>query len=265
MTDPTAADPNDAASVRQAVERLRRLDREKERLFARLADGERRFRRLARSVWKVQEEERRRLARELHDGIGQTLTALKNELALARRHAGGLAPAVAERLDAAGELAHRALADTRELSRLLRPQILDDLGLEAALGWLLRTLGERSGAETRLEVRIPASVELSSEHQTLAFRMVQESLNNVEKHARAGRVDVTVEATAGDTEPALHLVVEDDGRGFAREQTGPGAAGSGLGGLRDRLALFGGGLRVDSEPGRGTRVEAKVPLAGETS
>jgi two-component system sensor histidine kinase UhpB len=239
----------------EVATRVREITRENERLFQELIAGERRFRGLARSVWNVQEAERRRLARELHDGIGQTLTALKQQLELVEQTtAAELAAPARARLRDATELAAQALRETRELSRLLRPQILDDLGLAPALSWITRTFGERSGIAlevelTGLDARLPAELE------TLAYRLVQEALNNVAKHAQARRVRVEARSAGG----WLSLLVADDGRGF--DPAAPTSDGSGLRGMRDRVELFGGRIEVEARPGGGTRIRARVPSA----
>jgi signal transduction histidine kinase len=249
---PAVATESAEDPMRLVVERVRDITRQNERLFGELIAGERRFRGLARSVWSIQEAERRRLARELHDGIGQTLTALKQQLDVVEQTAANLPAPARERLRDAGELATQALRETRELSRLLRPQILDDLGLEPAMRWLGRTFAERTG--TPCEVKV-AGLEgrLPPELETLAFRVMQEALNNVTRHAGAHRVEVAARR-AGDE---LMLAVSDDGRGFD-----PAAAegdGSGLRGMRDRVELFGGRLDVATRPGEGTRILATVP------
>ena len=140
-----------------------------ERLLDRVESNEREFRRLARAVARVEEDERRRLARELHDGLGQTLTALKHRLA---QLGGDVAPEARDRLDAAIALCGDALEDTRALSRLLRPPILDDLGLEAALRALARTLGESSGLS--IDVAVEPLPDLDGDLQTLVFRVAQD-------------------------------------------------------------------------------------------
>ncbi|HVS04251.1 MAG TPA: sensor histidine kinase [Thermoanaerobaculia bacterium] len=239
----------------EVVARVRQITRENERLFSELIAGERRFRALARSVWAVQEEERRRLARELHDGIGQTLTALKGHLEVLRRERREGDPALAAGIALAGQ----ALQETRELSRLLRPQILDDLGLEPALRWLTRTVEESSGMAVALATR-GLGERLPRELETLAFRVVQEALNNAVKHAHATRVEVAAAADGG----WLSLRVADDGVGFdsaAAAEPPAAAGGSGLRGMRDRVELFSGRLRITAAPGAGTRIEAQVPLA----
>jgi two-component system sensor histidine kinase UhpB len=235
--------------------RLRELTQENERLFRDLVSAERRFRSLSRSAWRVQEEERRRLARELHDGIGQTLTALKNQLEGARLN-GRTPEAIDESIAAALEMTAQALHDTRELSRLLRPAVLDDLGLSAALRWLTRTAGARLGVEVALTLD-GVDDRFDREIETLAFRIVQEALTNVAKHSGATKAEVTVSRSAG----RLAILVADDGRGFdARRAEEAAEAGVGLRGMRDRAELFGGRLRIDSGAGEGTRVDVLVPL-----
>lgn len=231
-------------------------ERRYQQLLARLEANEREFRRLGRSVLRVQEEERRRLARDLHDGVGQNLTALKHRLAQLAEAVAPEATGLRAALDEAVALCADTLEDTRALSRLLRPAILDDLGLEPALRWLARSVGEAAGITVAVEIEpLPA---LDGEWQTLLFRATQEALNNIAKHAQAHSVLVRLVERDG----ALQLQVVDDGRGFdpAALQAGHG---SGLGGLRERLQLFDGRLEVRSAPGHGTRLRAIVPLAGE--
>lgn len=222
-----------------------------ERLLQRLEANEREFRRLGRAVWRVQEDERRRLARELHDGLGQNLTALKQHLAQVQ---GPLPDAARAHLDAAMDLCTGALEDTRQLSRLLRPPILDDLGLAPALRWLARSFSESSGVDAVVELgELPP---LDGELQTLLFRVAQEALSNAARHAQAR--SVLLHLARRGTE--LQLQVVDDGRGFE-----PGEAatrgGNGLGGMRERLRLHGGRLELVAAPGRGTRLRAVVPLS----
>ena len=222
-----------------------------ERLLQRLEANEREFRRLGRAVWRVQEDERRRLARELHDGLGQNLTALKQHLAQVE---GPLSDAARAHLDAAIDLCGGALEDTRNLTRLLRPPILDDLGLEPALRWLARSFSESSGVEAVVELgELPA---LDGELQTLLFRIAQEALANAARHAQARSVLVHL-AQRG---PDLQLQVVDDGRGFEPAEAAV-RGGNGLGGMRERLRLHGGRLELLAAPGRGTRLRAVVPLS----
>lgn len=224
-----------------------------QRLLQRLEANEREFRRLGRAVWNVQEDERRRLARELHDGLGQNLTALKHRLAGLLDELPEQAAPLRERLSAAVELCSDALEDTRELSRLLRPPILDDLGLAAALQWLARSVDASGPMQvvTELEPLPP----LDGELQTLLFRVAQEALNNASKHARAGSVLLRLVARGDE----LQLQVIDDGVGCDIDRA-LGAGGSGLGGMRERLRLYGGRLELRSAPAQGTRLRAVVPV-----
>lgn len=255
----TKAEMDPADPMHEIVDSVRRITSENERLFARLIEGERRFRGLAKAVWKVQEDERRRLARELHDGLGQTLTALTHQLERLQQKLGeGDSRELGSGLADAVETARLALNETRELSRLLRPPVLDDLGLPAALSWLARTLEQRTGL--RVELALDGLEErLDPEIETLVFRLVQEALTNVLRHAGVDCATVEVSRTAG----LLQLRISDRGQGFDADATLTGreaAAGSGLRGMRDRLELFGGRLELSSEAGQGTLVSAAVPL-----
>lgn len=245
-------------TLQSIAARVDQLTHENERLFRELITAERRYRSVSRSVWRVQEEERRRLARELHDGIGQTLTALKNQLERTRRQNDRSVEATAERIDEALQIAAQALDDTRELSRLLRPAVLDDLGLAPALSWLTRTVRERFGIEVEIELR-GLDDRLDSEVETLAFRVVQEALTNVAKHSGAASARIAIERTPSH----LRIRMSDEGQGFdPRRILDPAHrdGGVGLRGMRDRAELFGGSVRIDSAAGRGTRIELLVPL-----
>jgi two-component system NarL family sensor kinase len=240
-------------ALERIAERVEQIGASNERLLERMVEGERRFRGLAKSVWKVQEEERRRLARELHDGIGQTLTALINQLRRVKQDDSNGS------LEAAIEVAELALKDVRELSRLLRPPVLDDLGLRAAVTWLARTLREHSGLLTTIDWQAGEGDRLDPELETLIFRIAQEGLNNVVKHSGQLHARLGVRRHAG----SLEFEIADEGRGFDVAQTlGPadGATGLGLRGIRDRIELFGGRLAIESAPGRGSRLRVVVPL-----
>lgn len=250
--------------VQATLERLHEITRENERMFSELVANESRLRTLGRSVWRVQEEERRRLARELHDGLGQTLTALKTQIQML---AGEVAEeaALRQRLDGCVDITVDALRQTRELCHLLRPRVLDDLGLDAALSWLARTLGESTGLEVELSTE-GLDDRLDPDLETLAFRVVQEALTNVIRHAGTDQASVRVEVEGGE----LRLAVRDRGKGFdpkLRPERTAGSGGFGLDGIRDRLEISGGRLKITSSPGHGTLVEGRTPLparAGES-
>lgn len=202
-----------------------------------------------RRVVEGQELERRRLARELHDETGQALTSILLGLKSVETARGEdeVRAAVAE----LREFVAGTLEDVRRLAIELRPKALDDFGLEPALERLARGFAEQTGiavdVEARLEARLPGEVE------TVLYRIVQEALTNVVKHAQAERVSIVVRKR-GDKVAA---VIEDDGRGFA-----PGEAraeGLGLLGMRERLALVDGTIVIESRPGAGTTLVAEVP------
>lgn len=236
---------------RDLARRLGELSRESERLFRELEAGERRLRGLAKAVWRREEEERRRLSREVHDGLGQTLTALKIQLERLRERTGE--PELAAELGESVGIATDALAQTRQLSRQLRPGVLDELGLEPALRWLARSLEEWTGFTVTLEVDIGGE-RLDPDLETLLFRLVQEALNNALKHSGANGARVELEG-CGDL---LLVRVADRGRGFDPDTAG-GVEGSGLAGLRDRVRIFGGRLTIIAQPGQGAVLEARVP------
>lgn len=237
--------------MEQIVERIQAISSENERLVRQLADGEFRFRHLAKAVWQVQEEERRSIALELHDGIGQILTALINHI----KHSADDASQADNHQSV--DLATTALAEVRRMSRALRPSVLDDLGLEAALRWLIRTTSQSSGLDVELDWSDPA-VDLDKQTETLVFRIVQEALTNTVKHAAASRARVVVEAGRG----LLKVSITDNGVGFdAGEVLAATDRGFGARGMRDRAELFGGHLHVESEPGAGTSLLLELPAS----
>jgi signal transduction histidine kinase len=222
-------------------------------LVERLERNQQEFVHLARSVYRVQEDERRRLARELHDGLGQNLTALKHQISLLRDALPEDAADARRRADVALSTCVRTLDDTRQMARLLRPQILDDLGLPAALRWLMRSVADAAGLDGQVELDdIPA---LDGELQTVVFRVAQEALTNVVRHAGARSVELRLKHKAG----MLHIDVEDDGCGVDPATLVSGV-GSGLGGMRERLRLFGGMLGVERSAAGGCRLRVALPV-----
>ena len=209
--------------------------------------------RLSNKLLVAQEDERRRIARELHDEIGQALGAIKLELAVAERKLGADGGELAE----ARAIADGALESVRELSRLLHPSILDDLGLPDTTASYLQHFSRRTGIRTELHVD-QLTGRLNSDLEVCAYRVIQEALTNVGRHAAASNCTVRLERHPG----SLRVAVEDDGTGFT-----PGTLrsaqhfGLGLISLRERVAGLGGTLEVTSAAGRGTCVTANLPLA----
>jgi signal transduction histidine kinase len=257
LVKPAAADA--LAATARALVGLRRAE---ERLEARVAERTAelaaakaaleaemgRRRELARRLATAQEDERSRLARDLHDTVGQTLTGL----ALAAR---------AGNLEQVRRLADELGRELHEVAVRLRPTALDDIGLVAAARVLADDWARRTGVAVEFQAvgldgpRLPAEVE------TALYRVVQEALTNAAKHAAAGRVGVVVGRRGG----SAVAVVEDDGRGFEPDALPtPGQrTGLGLVGMRERVGLVGGELVIESGPGRGTTVIARIPVAAE--
>ena len=211
---------------------------------------------VSKQIIQVQEEERRSIARDLHDEIGQALTAVKMNAQEIEERAKGteIEPLVHDSLDLLGQL----LSRVRGLALELRPSLLDELGLREASKWYLNKFAKRSGLTITFEAD-PSWDRLAEEIEIACFRVLQEALTNVVKHAHATRVTVSLHRTCD----YLELTVCDNGTGFtlteARRRV-PKGAGLGLLGMEERLHLFGGVLRVDSTKGAGTEVRARFPL-----
>lgn len=208
---------------------------------------------LSRELMKVQEEERRHLSRELHDEVGQALTVVKINLQ-SMLQSNGLPQ---ERLEDSIKIVDDTLQNVRNLAMSLRPALLDDLGLDAALHNYLATYSQRTGLATRLNCDLGGK-RLSRDMETACFRIAQEALTNVLRHSHASLVQVDV--SADDSE--LQLSVYDNGRGFdVGAATGMQGKSVGLLGMRERVAQFGGQMFIESEPGGGgTRLITIFPL-----
>jgi PAS domain S-box-containing protein len=218
-----------------------------------------RLKALSRQILGTQETERRRLARELHDEIGQMLTTIGLRLHQLKAVCG---PSGETELNEDIAFLNRAIEEVRELSLNLRPPMLDVLGLEAALRWYAQNQSRRSGVSIRLvgHLNVPR---LDPDLETACFRIVQESTTNVLRHAQARHV--SIELYEEDTE--LGVIVRDDGVGFdvaaMHERAGRGGS-FGILAMRERIDLLGGHLEIESAPGQGTRVCAFFPLNGAT-
>jgi signal transduction histidine kinase len=223
---------------------------EAEIMLTRAEEREQSRRETLRRVVDAQERERRRIARELHDDTGQSLTSVLIGLRLAEET--GDLDATRQMLAELRETVTAAIRDLRSLAVELRPTALDDFGLEPALDRLVDTFGRRTGLAIDMHVS-GLDRRLGDQLETTLYRIVQEALTNVAKHAGATRVSVIVRGH----DHVVSVVVEDDGRGFE----GAGRAqGLGLVSMRERAELLDGTLRVESAPGQGTRVAVEVPV-----
>lgn len=205
-------------------------------------------RRAGSATLHAQEEERARVARDLHDEVNQSLTGLLLRLEAAREAA---PPELEAELADTKALANQAMTELLSLARQLRPTALDDLGLVAAIGGQVEQLG-RGEIAARLESEGDFS-DLGDDQQLVVYRVAQEALNNAARHSEAHRVEVRLrrEASGG-----VVLEVSDDGRGFAFDES---QRGLGIGGMRERALLVGAELTIESRPGAGTTVRLNVP------
>jgi two-component system NarL family sensor kinase len=218
---------------------------------------EEKLRQLSLTVLRIQDEERRHVARDLHDTVGQTLTALKITLSTLE-NAVARYPQTADFFTELNGLADQALREIRTTSYLLHPPLLDESGFAAAASWYVDGFNKRSPIQVRLElpegVRLPGSVEI------VLFRILQESLTNITKHAGAATVDVLLQVDPN----AISLSVRDYGKGISAERlakmNGSGSdVGVGIAGMRERLKELGGRLDIESDS-TGTLLKASIPL-----
>jgi two-component system sensor histidine kinase UhpB len=243
------------ADLRRSHEDLEQRVRERTRT---LASANRSLRRLSRQVLDAQETERRRIARELHDEIGQALTGVKMLLEMAERQERAKDAEPRQPFPEVRDAIDGALTRVRELSLDLRPAMLDSFGLLSTLLWRFETYSRQTGIQvafhhTGLDQRFAPEVE------TGAYRIVQEALTNVARHAAAPVVCVQMMAT----DTALHLYIVDEGVGFAADEAMAAGLSTGLTGMRERALLLGGKFLVSSTSGAGTTIEVELPLTPE--
>ena len=232
--------------VRERTAQLEQRDRERDVLLGKIISA--------------QEDERKRIARDLHDQIGQTLTGLVMQIGGAEATLAGDSEMVQKQLADLRESASSAVEEVRRMMSDLRPSILDDMGLESAVSWYAENHLERKGINVELDLErtetpLPPNVEIS------AFRVFQEAITNVVKHAGASNVRISLAHDDG----RLRGTIEDDGRGFQLSEVEPAADGGwavGLLGMTERVGLLGGTLDVETSPGEGTTVSFEIPLEG---
>ncbi|AKJ29492.1 PAS domain-containing sensor histidine kinase [Caldimonas brevitalea] len=216
------------------------------------------LRRLSRNLLDVREEERRHISRELHDELGQRLSAIRMEVAslvMAPVEDDDLGRRVAE----AVRMIDETVASVRRIAADLRPAMLDDLGLEAAVEWLAQDWSSRTGLQIDVLYAV-GETQVSDAAKTAAYRIVQEALTNVSRHARARRVSIALRLEHG----RLAVSVEDDGRGMSASAL-PKPRSYGLIGMRERALQLGGSVSLQSSPGLGTRVQATLPAAASAA
>jgi PAS domain S-box-containing protein len=225
--------------------------------------AEEELRRVSAEMLRLEDEERRRIGRDLHDSTGQSLAALEIELAQLGRESGRLSPSGRVQLERCVRLARQCSAEIRTASYLLHPPLLDELGLSSALRWLADGLRARSGLEVRLD--LPERVEgVAPEEELALFRVAQEALSNVHRHSSSPWVAIRLRVEPG----SILLEIEDAGRGISAAQAlDPDFSGRftgvGVAGMRERIRQLGGTFSVDSTDG-GTLVRACIPLSAQS-
>lgn len=212
------------------------------------------LRTLSTHIISIQEEQAARISREVHDVLGQSLTALKMDLEWLRKNQKVIPDHIVTKLDKMDNLIDDTIVTVRRISTELRPGILDDLGLIAAMEWLIQEFEERTSLSCTLDTE-PEDFDLDSERSTTVFRICQEALTNIIRHAEATRVGIHIEKN----ERFIELEVMDNGRGIKEEEANnPHALG--LIGIRERLLPWNGEVIFKGREGKGTQVQVKLPL-----
>jgi hypothetical protein len=238
-------------SIFSDITERKRNEEELLRHQQRLQESEARLRELAAFLQTVREEERTRIARELHDELGQALTALRIDLGWLRGKCGALGAPVPERVAAAFGVVEQSIVSLRRISEDLRPAMLDSLGLAAAVEHHVTQFSQRTGIPCRLEMN-REEFDLESKLATAVFRIVQEALTNVARHAGASEVSVSID----ETDDGIEIAIADNGRGMAPSNKKT----FGLLGMRERITILGGTFEIESQPDHGTRISCRLPL-----
>ena len=215
------------------------------------------LRQLSRQILSAQEEERKEISRELHDVIAQTLTGINVQLAALAKEAAINTKGLDRNIASTQRLVEKSVNIVHQFARELRPAVLDDLGLIPALHSFMKNFTARTGVHTRLTAF--AGVEqFDTARRTVLFRIAQESLSNVSRHAKASRVEVDIQKIVG----AIRMEIRDNGRSFQVDRVlhAKGNKRLGLLGMRERVEMIGGSFCVESAPGHGTTVRAEIPL-----
>ena len=217
------------------------------------------LRRLSRQILSAQEEERKEISRELHDVIAQTLTGINVRLAALKKEAALNTKGLDRNIARTQRLVEKSVDIVHQFARELRPAVLDDLGLIPALHSFLKNFTARTGVRAHLTAF--AGVEqLDTVRRTVLFRVAQEALTNVARHAQASRVEVSIQKLPD----CICMKIKDDGKSFEVERVlhGKGSKRLGLLGMRERLEMVGGRFDVESAPGKGTAITAQIPPGG---
>ncbi len=252
----------DIESMRHQLKRSRdHIEQAKTELERKVKERTQRLQETLGKIITAQEEERRRLARELHDEQSQSLGALSISLDRISHLVGPSSPPQArEEIEQARDMARSLLKETRRLIYDLRPSVLDDMGLQAAIRWCAETHLEKHGVKINIQSSL-SSERLPSPVEVALFRVAQEAIVNIERHAQARNAGIMLEQQ----DSLLRMQVWDDGKGFVRTPFGNGldVSGVGLEGMQERVRLLGGSIDIVSAPGKGTTIKVDVPVDRE--
>jgi signal transduction histidine kinase len=240
-----------------AEEALRKSERHYAQLLEQSDRLQQQLRLLSRQILSAQEDERKEISRELHDVIAQTLTGINIRLATLKKEAALNTKGLDRNIARTQRLVEKSVNIVHRFARELRPAVLDDLGLIPALHSFMKNFTARTGIRTRLTA-FAGVAGLDATKRTVLYRVAQESLTNVARHAKAGRVDVSIRKLPD----CICMAIKDDGKSFEvqRVNQSPGRKHLGLLGMRERLEMVDGKFSVESAPGKGTTVQARIPF-----
>jgi signal transduction histidine kinase len=233
------------------IRKILALERETARHYNEISDARVELKQLSARLVEAQENERRSISRELHDEVGQALTGILVEMANLSALIRSKDENAGAKADAIKKLIEGAIKVVRNMALLLRPSMLDDLGLVPALQWQAREVSKRDGLWIKVTAE-QVSEDLPEAHKTCVYRIVQEALHNIVQHAAARNATIDVRQQEG----LLRLSIEDDGKGFEAHQE----RGMGLLGIQERVSYLGGSFSVASRPGQGTVLRVELPL-----
>ena len=247
----------EVAQRKSAEESLRNSERHYSELLEQSHHLQEQLRHLSRQLLLAQEEERKKISRELHDEIAQTLTGINVRLAALRTEATVNTKGLQEKISSTQRIVEKSVEIVHRFARELRPTLLDDLGLIPALHSFVKTFSKQTRVHVRLTV-YAAVEQLDSVQRTVLYRVAQEALTNVARHAHASQVNVNIQKLPR----AVCLTIKDNGKSFQVDRVLHAKKNKRLGllGMRERVEMVGGSLRVESAPGRGTSIRAVIPF-----
>ena len=257
LTDTNQGLNLEIARRRTVEQALQKSEQHQSRLLRQSRQMQEQLRQLSHQILHAQEEERKRISRELHDEIAQTLVGIHVHLAALTREGAGQPRGLRQKFARTQRLVKKAVDILHRFARELRPTMLDDLGLIPALHALLKEFAKRTGVRARLTA-FAAIEQLDIAKRTILYRVAQEALNNVSRHAQASRVDVSLEKLPD----RIGMKIKDDGKSFQAQRALHARGNNRLGllGMRERLEMVGGNFSVESSRGKGTTIQAQIPL-----